>query len=128
MQRFTLVFTAINLLLLLLTVAQSGRTMAQTDPLVLRGRALELVDDRGQVRAQLNTESSGEVVLRLTDQHGTIRVKLGADEDGSGLVLLDEATEPAIHLIARRSGTAERPAITSITLKGTDGRQRVIKP
>jgi len=30
-----------------------------------RGRALELVDGRGQVRARLNVESDGEVVFRL---------------------------------------------------------------
>lgn len=67
-------------------------------------------------------------MLQLSDQNGTIRVKLGAGEDGSGLMLADEATEPAIHLIARRTGTAERPTTTSITLKGTDGQQHVIRP
>jgi hypothetical protein len=73
-------------------------------------------------------EPGGEVVFRLLDQHGTIRIKLGAGEDGSGLVLADEATEPAIHLVARRTGTSERPTTTSITLQGTDGQQRVIRP
>ncbi len=34
----------------------------------------------------------------------------------SGLVWADEATEPAIHMIARRTGTSERPITTSITL------------
>lgn len=69
------------------------------------------------------------MVLRLLDQKGTIRVKLGAGEDGSGLVLLDEkATEPGVHLIARRAGSAERPATTSITLKGASGSAKVIVP
>jgi hypothetical protein len=44
------------------------------------------------------------------------------------LVLADEATEPAIHLIARRTGTPERPTTTSITVRGPDGQQRVIRP
>jgi hypothetical protein len=127
-QRLAIALTAINLVLLLLTVAQAGSTTAQTVTPILRGRALELVDDHGQVRSRLDVESSGEVVLRLLDKNGTIRVKLGAAEHGSGLVLLDEATEPAIHVIARRSGTSERPATTSITLRGADGRQRVIRP
>jgi len=125
-QRLAIALTAINFLLLLLTVAQA-RT-AQTVTPILRGRALELVDDRGQVRSRLNVERNGEVVLRLLDKNGTIRVKLGADEDGSGLVLLDEATEPAIHVIARRTGTAERPTTTSLTLRGPGGQQRVIRP
>ena len=127
-QRLAIAVTAINLVLLLLTVVRAGSTTAQTVTAVLRGRALELVDERGQVRSRLNVEPNGEVVLRLLDKNGTIRVKLGAGEDGSGLVLADEATEPAIHIIARRTGTSERPTTTSITLRGTDGRQRVIRP
>jgi hypothetical protein len=128
MQRLAIALTAINLVLLLLTVAQPGPTTAQSVTPILRGRALELVDDRGQVRSRLNVEPTGEVVLRLLDRNGTIRVKLGAGEDGSGLVLADEATEPAIHIIARRTGTSETPTTTSITLRGTDGQQRVIRP
>ena len=82
--RLTIVLTAVNLLFLLLILALAGRPAAETTPAVLRGRALELVDDRGQVRSRLTVEPSGEVVLRLLDKHGTIRVKLGAGEDGSG--------------------------------------------
>ena len=128
MQRLAITVTAINFLLLLLTIALTASSTAQNVTPILRGRALELVDESGQVRAQLNVEASGEVVFRLRDKKGTIRVKLGAGEDGSGLVLLDEATEPAIHIIARRTGTSERPTTTSITLKGADGQQRVINP
>lgn len=127
-QRLPIALTAINLVLLLLTLAQAGPTTAQTVTPILRGRALELVDDRDQVRSRLNVESNGEVVLRLLDENGNIRVKLGADEDGSGLVLADESTEPGIHIIARRTGTSERPTTTSITLRSTDGRERVIRP
>jgi hypothetical protein len=126
--REAIALTAINVLLLLLTVVQAGSTTAQTVAPILRGRALELVDDRGQVRSRLDVEPTGEVVLRLLDRKGAIRVKLGAGEDGSGLVLADEATEPAIHVIARRTGTSDRPTTTSITLRGPGGQQRVIRP
>jgi hypothetical protein len=44
------------------------------------------------------------------------------------LLLLDEATEPGVQLIARRTGTAERPVTTSLMLRGADGQQRVIRP
>lgn len=126
LQRLAVLLTAINLTLLLLLVAQAGRT--QTDASILRGSALELVDDRGEVRTRIDVEESGEVVLRMTDQGGTIRVKLGAGSDGSGLVLMDEATEPAIHLVARRAGTSERPNTTAITLQGANGQERIIRP
>ena len=128
MQRLAIALTVINILLLLLAVARAGSTAAQPVTPIVRASAFELVDDRGQVRSRLNVESNGEVVLRLLDKDGTIRVKLGAAEDGSGLVLLDEATEPAIHIIARRTGTSETPTTTSITLRGTGGQQRVITP
>jgi hypothetical protein len=127
-QRLALTLTAINLLLLLLTLARSAFTSAQTVTPILRGRAFELVDDRGQVRSRFNVEPNGEVVLRLLDQKGTIRVKLGAAEGGAGLVLLDEATEPAVHIIARQRASSERTTTTSLTLRGPGGQQRVIKP
>lgn len=127
MQGFATALTLTNLVLLLL-IARAGHTTTQEETSILRGRALELVDDRGQIRSRLNVESSGEVVLRLLDQNGTIRVKLGAGEDGSGLLLADEETEPGVHIIARRAGTSERPTTTSITLRGAEGQERVIRP
>lgn len=127
MQRFATALTLINLVLLLL-IARAGNTTTQEVTPTLRGRELELVDERGQIRSRLNVESSGEVVLRLLDQNGTIRVKLGAGEDGSGLLLADEETEPGVHIIARRAGTSERPTTTSITLRGAEGQERVIRP
>ena len=119
--RIAVAITLINLVLLIFAFARSGAPAAQTVPEVLRVRAIELVDDNGQVRAQLNVESDGEVVFRLRDAKGTIRVKLGASEDGSGLVLLDDATEPGVHLLTNRDGT-------SLTLTGKGGAQQVIEP
>ncbi len=110
--------------------AQSQVSASSTDGVapVLRARTLELVDERGRVRARLNVESDGEVVFRLLDQQGTIRVKIGASGTGSALLLLDEATEPGVHMIARRRGSADRPATTSVTLRGEGGRERVLSP
>ena len=76
---------------------------------------------QGQLRARLNVESSGEVVLRLLDQQGTIRVKLGAATDGSGLLLANDATEPGVHLLANAAGSSVRVA-------NKDGRERIITP
>jgi hypothetical protein len=94
---------------------------------VLRGRALEIVDERGRIRSRLSVEADGEVVLRMVDRSGTIRVKLGAGEGGSGLLLVDEATEPAVHAVARRTGTQARPTTTSLTLRAGN-QQQVIRP
>jgi hypothetical protein len=141
-ERLALGLTAANLLLLTLILARllpstaratvSGLADAPTAAertivTILRGRALELFDESDRIRVRINVEDS-EAVLRLLDENGTIRVKLGAGESGSGLLLLDEATEPGVHIIARRAGTAVTPTTTSVTLRGGDGRERVIVP
>ncbi len=126
-QRLTIALTAINLVLLLLTATHTGRATAQTVDPILRGRALELVGDRGVVRSRLEVKSDGTVLLQLFDQNGIIRVKLGADEHGSGLLLSDETNASGLQLIARRTGTAEQPTTTGINLSGAHG-HRVITP
>jgi hypothetical protein len=126
-QRFALGLTVVNLVLLSLTVPRALSSSAQTVNPLLRARVLELVDQDGRVRSRLNVERNGEVVFRLLDEKGTIRVKLGAGEHGSGLVLLDETTEPGIHLLARRSATGERTGTTGLTLRA-GAQTRIIKP
>ena len=120
-QRIAVVLTAINLLFLLATLAQARSPDAQATPPVLRARALELVDEHGQVRSRFNVESNGEVVFRLLDQDGTIRVKLDAAKDGSGFVLLNDATEPGVHLLAKATGS-------SLKLRNKDGQERMFTP
>lgn len=128
-QRLALVLTAVNLALLLVSMTPARPPAAAQDASpVLRARRLELVDERGQIRSSLKVEADGEVVFRLLDQNGTIRVKLGANDGGSGLLLADETTEPGVHMIARRVGTAARPNTTGVTLTGADEQQYVIRP
>lgn len=127
-QRVAVVLTIVNLVLLVVVLTHVRSVLAQGDAPILRGRGLELIDAAGQVRAQFNVEADGEAVFRMRDAKGTIRVKLGAGEDGSGLLLIDETTEPGVQIIARRSPTRNRPTTTSINLTGSDGQRRVIKP
>lgn len=83
-------------------------------------RSLEIIDASGNRRMQVTSEPDGEVVLRLRDRNGTIRVKLGAGGDGSGLLLLDNAPEPGVHILATKRGT-------SLTLK-KGAAETVLKP
>jgi hypothetical protein len=126
-QRFALGLTVVNLVLLSLILPQALSSSGQPVSSVLRARVIELVDADGRVRSRLNVERDGEVVFRLLDQKGTIRVKLGAGEHGSGLVLLDETTEPGVHLLARRQATGTRPGTTGLTLRA-GAQTRSIKP
>ena len=102
--RTAFILTIVNLALLAFTITQTRNTTAQDAASVLRARAIELVDEAGQVRSRLNVEENGEVVFRLLDQDGKIRVKLGAWRGGSGLLLNDDVTEPGVHLLATSAG------------------------
>jgi hypothetical protein len=112
---------ALNLAILVGATVPTRTAEAQGGDDILRGRALELVDEGGKTRARIDVESSGEVVLRLLDQQGTIRVKLGAGKDGSGLLLANDATEPGVHILAKATGS-------SIRVVNKNGRQRLIAP
>lgn len=120
-RRIVVPLIVINVIVLLSVLANEGSALVQSISPVLRGRALELVDSGGQIRARLNAESNGEVVLRLFDQSGAIRVKIGASQKGSGLVLLNDSTEVGIHLLAKDTGS-------SLKLIDKNGRQRLISP
>ena len=120
--RLALALTVVNLILLIVVIAQSRMITNQTIPEVLRVRAFELVDENGRVRAQLNIdETNGEVIFRLRDEEEIIRVKLGASEQGSGLLLINDLTEPGVHLLARQDNT-------SMTITDQSGAEQVIKP
>lgn len=120
--RLAVALTVINLIFLILVIVQSRTIANQTIPEVLRVRAFELIDENGRVRAQLNIdETNGEVIFRLRDEKESIRVKLGASEEGSGLLLINDLTEPGVHLLARQDDT-------SLTLTDQSGAEQVIKP
>lgn len=124
-ERFAIAVSVVSLALVSWVVldaqTKTPAEAAEAPPGVLRAKAIELVDDAGQVRAQLNVEPDGEAVFRLRGEKGTIRVKLGAKEAGSGLILMNDETEPAIHMIANESAT-------SLTLLGEGKPPRVIEP
>lgn len=103
-QRLVIALTAVNVVFLLLLSAQLRSTTAQTVPTVLRARTLELVDERGVVRARLGVKAPSTVVeLDLFDKNGINHVKLGAGDSGSGLLLTDEATTPLPVLTCKSS-------------------------
>src|SRR5882724_172164 len=98
---------------------------------VLRGRALEITDDHGRIRASIKVYPASvlpdgatypeAVLLRLINSQGTPNVKLAATEDGSALVLGGEANPTHVQILAR--GTT-----TSLKLTNKDGRQQLITP
>ena len=133
LQRFTVVLTALNLLILLVLLAQLRPVTAQGIAPVLRGRALEIVDGQGRVRAEIKVLPANPtvkmpdgtvgypetVLLRLIDAKGGPNVKLSALEDGSGLSL--GADQGYTQLLSR----GQKPFIKIVA---ADGREKLIKP
>jgi len=100
---------------------------------VLRGRALQIVDDRGRVRASINvypasTQKDGEryaetVLLRLITEQGRPSVKIGASEQTAGLALVGPSGTKETYVQLAATGT-----VSSLKLKNEDGRERVVEP
>ena len=126
--------TAVNLALLLLTVAQQLRpAFAQSEPPVLRGRALEIVDAQGRVRASINVlpparspnggEQAETVLLRLITERGRPSVKIASSEPASGLSFAGPTGTKDTYLILQAEGTT-----TSLKLRDENGREQVLRP
>ena len=106
---------------LLIPGAGATQDVNQSGP-VVRARGFDLVDERGQVRAQIFLGEDGGGNIRLRDATGAVRIKLGASTQGStGLLVFDETVNPAVEIVSNKSGT-----LLSLTEKGKD--QRVIRP
>ena len=125
---------ALNLALLSLGVAQQIRpALAQGEPPVLRGRALEIVDGQGRVRASISVlpptrstsdmEQSETVLLRLITERGRPTVKIGSSEPISGLSFAGPTGTKDSYLILQTKGTT-----SSLMLRNEDGREEVFTP
>jgi hypothetical protein len=129
---YTLV--VLNVAVLALSLAQQVHpAFAQGQLPVLRGRALEIVDNQGRVRASISvlppsTSTSGEeqsetVLLRLITERGRPTVKIGSSEPTSGLSFAGPTGTKDSYLILQTKGTT-----SSLKLRNEDGREQVLAP
>jgi hypothetical protein len=132
--RGLIALTATNFAILLLALAhQLHPAFAQAEPSVLRGRALEIVDGQGRVRASINVlppgrspngeETHETVLLRLNTEHGRPSVKIGSSEPVSGLGFAGPTGTKDTYVILQSKGAA-----SMLKLRNEDGRERVIEP
>jgi hypothetical protein len=128
-QRLALALTAINLVLGVFLASQIYRTEAQEVAPVLRGRALEIVDDHGRIRAQIlvhgpetvNGKTYPETVLfRMADPKSGPVVKLTASANGSAMGLSDDE-DAGISLYARDTGSF-------VKVVDKKGHEQILKP
>lgn len=125
------ILTVANVILLFVNLAQTRATAAHADGTqVLRGRALQIVDSRGQVRAEIlvhGPETIGgqtfpeTVLFRMADQNKSPKVKLAVSENGSGLGLSDDA-EGGVQLHANRNKG------NFVKIVSKEGREQTFKP
>jgi hypothetical protein len=128
--RLATILTLVNLAILMASLSNLWPAAAKSLP-VLRGSALELMDDHGRVRAEIKVLPADPTVkmpdgsvgypeavqLRLFDSQGGPNVKLAATEDGSGLVLGGQGAY--VQILSR----GRHPFIK---LAGRDQQERVI--
>ncbi|HTS34891.1 MAG TPA: hypothetical protein VMH04_04405 [Candidatus Solibacter sp.] len=105
---------------------------------VIRGRALEIVDSQGKVRASVSVVPEGPairdgkpvadgkvypeaVLFRLIRPDGRPSVKIETSEQGSGLTL-GGGIDPTYIVMSSDGGEP------SLTLTNKDGRRQVVKP
>jgi hypothetical protein len=134
-QRLLIALTFVNMALLMFFLVQPRPATTQDIAPVLRGRALEIVDDSGRIRASITvlpanpnfkmpdgtTGYPETVLLRLISSKGRPNVKLGASEQGAGLGLGGESDPTYVQILAQG-------ASTSLKLTNKDGQQQLIKP
>ena len=122
---------ALNLAVLFVSLAQQLRpALAQGELPVLRGRALEIVDGQGRVRASITVlppysgeERAETVLLRLITERGRPTVKIGSSEPTSGLSFAGPTGTKDSYLILQTKGTT-----SSLKLRNEDGREQVLAP
>jgi hypothetical protein len=115
-QRLSVVLTVLNLVLLAFLLTQTRlhigpqgvRLWSNSDGSVLRGRALEIIDDEGRTRAAINLHPADQgasypetVVLRMVDRNGRPSVKLSTSERGGLLALVSDAQETYVQVSGR---------------------------
>ena len=132
--RLLVALTVVNLGLLTYQLVRPRFALAQETGPILRGRALEIVDERGKVRAELrvfpadpkhklpNGDPHPEtVLLRLIDPNGRPSVKLATDVRGGGLYLGGAEAPTMVQLGAQ-------VAEARLKLVNEDGQEKVVSP
>jgi hypothetical protein len=114
MQRLLVVLTVVNLGLLVFLLTQTRfhigwqgvHVWTNADESVLRGGALQIIDDEGRTRASIGLHPANQgypetVILRLVDQNGRPSVKLSTSEQGGLLAVVSDVEGTYVQLSGR---------------------------
>ena len=130
--RFLVVLTAANLAILLFAAVRVLPKIDEAAP-VLRGRALQIVDELGHVRASISvlpaqTQPNGEiypetVLLRLITERGRPSVKISASEETAGATFVGPSNTTNTYTTLQAKQTA-----SSLKLRDEDGGEMLVRP
>jgi hypothetical protein len=130
LSRFLVALTTVNLAILVVTLVQLRPGINEVAP-VLRGRALQIVDEQGHVRASIavlpaQAQANGEtypetVLLRLITERGRPSVKISASEEMSGATLVGPSGTSNTYTTLQARRTA-----SSLKLKDEDGGETLV--
>jgi hypothetical protein len=132
-QRLLIVLTFLNLAILMFVVVGIRPMAAQDTAPVLRGRALEIVDEAGRVRASISVLPAGAsargdrfpetVLLRLITERGRPSVKIASSEESAGLSFAGPTGTSDTYVVLEAKGMA-----SSLKLRNEDGKEQIVKP
>jgi hypothetical protein len=132
--RGLMVLTGLNVILLVVLLVQQLRpAFAESEPPVLRGSGLQIVDSQGRVRASIGVMPAGKspngeeyaetVLLRLITEKGRPTIKIAATEPASGMSITGPTGTQSTYAILEARGTA-----TSFKLRNENGGEQVVSP
>ena len=133
-QPVLIVVTLVNVAAMMVTLTtMHPAAAAEAVAPVLRGRALEILDGQGKVRASISvlpatTSAHGDrspetVLMRLITERGRPSVKISASEEAAGVSLAGPSGTKDTYVILDAKGTA-----SSLRLRNEDGREQIVKP
>lgn len=135
-QRILFGLTVINLGLLVTLLLHGGTAAAGGGSGILRGRGLEIVNEKGEVRASITVHPPDPkykmpdgkvgypetVVLRLKTSDGRPGIKMDASAKGSGLLASGPSPHEDWHGVQISSDRC------SVKVRGKDGKEQILKP
>ena len=125
--------TAVNFVLLAVLLLQQFRPVfAESQPSILRGSGLQIVDSQGRVRASISviepqksgdSEQAETVLLRLITEKGRPSVKLAASEPNSGLSFAGPTGTKDTYVILH-----SKDRKSELKLRSEDGQEQILSP
>jgi hypothetical protein len=134
-QRLLITLTVVNVVLLVFSLGQTHAVVAEGIATVLRGRALEIVDDHGRIRASISvlpadpavkmpdgtTGYPETVLLRLINSKGRPNIKIAATDLGGALLVGGDSDPNYVQILTRGSSP-------TLKLINKAGREKLIEP